>query len=183
DVFVVAAKNGALLESEVERILESVPPYVNAVESLAEVVVAAEWKDAFKKLLAYPAPDFRSGLAVRLAWTKATWAVPLLREHLEEEQIMDPRMCIVAALGTIAGGDDSLVRARFASDDAGDQLGAIWASVGTGKYKDDLQRLGRDSNAQVRRAALAALAVNEKNPDPHHVEVAWTDLLNNEDEW
>jgi hypothetical protein len=182
DVFVAAAKNGAFGEDELENMIENLPLYIHTCEAIADIVVSAEWKELYKKLLSHNDPDLRAALAVRIAWTKTTWAQPALRERLEEEDVQDTRLCIVAALGTL--GDDALVKARLESDDAGDKMGAIWATIGTGKYREEIEKLTRDQHLQVRRAASAALAVNDaKTYDASDVDVKWTDLLNNEDEW
>lgn len=183
DVFLAAAKEGTLGEDSLDRLLESLTRYITAWETVADIVVSAQWKDAFKQLIGSGDPNMRSALAVRAAWSKETWAVPMLRARLEEEDTQDARMAIVTALATIDGGDDTLLAARLESEDAGDKLGAIWGTVGKTRFREQLEKLVEDSNTQVRRAAQAALAVQSLPADPQHVELTWTDLLHNEDAW
>ncbi|MBX3185754.1 MAG: hypothetical protein KF819_02015 [Labilithrix sp.] len=184
EVFLASAKNGGFTDADLERLIEQLPLYVKACEAIAHVVVGAEWKGLFKKLFGGSDPDLRAALAARVAWSDATWAVSLLRENLDEEAVPDVCMCAVAALGTVGEGDDAFVRARLASDIPADKVGATWATVGTGKYVEELKTLLRDPDAGVRRAALAALAINGEGPyDAEHLEMKLTELLNKEDTW
>ncbi len=189
-VFLAAAKNGALVEDDLDTILAGVPAYVAACGAIADLVVGAEWRRGFKKLLEHADRDHRAAAAVRAAWTKTSWLGPIARECLEEsDAASDARMCLVTAVATCGEGgvDEAFVRARFASDDVADKLGAIWATVGTGKFDTELREVLKTEDMPTRRAARAALAVSMKDPaknaQPLHVDLAWTDLLNNEDAW
>ncbi len=182
DALVAAAKSGALGEDLVEQMVNYAGT-VTVLATVADIIVSAEWKEMFQRLMSHYHPDLRAALAVRVAWSKCTWCKDALVSRLDEEDAEDVRMCIVTALATIGDGDLSFLRARLQSDDIGDKLGATWATTGTGRFAEELMVLARDSDPKVCRAALAALSVNGTNVDASQVELAFTDLLNNEDQW
>jgi hypothetical protein len=186
DVFVRAAVDGALRPEHFDDMLDRLPLYyVTTAQIAADMIVSARWEDRLQSILRTGSHlhPMRAALAARLAWTDEAWALPALRACLEEEHDPDTRMCLVTAISTIGERDDAAIASRLGSADPSEIMGGIWATVRSGMHVDALRGLCREMNPQVRRAAMSALVVNGPDVDRDRLELAWTDLVHNEDAW
>lgn len=182
DKFIEGGKLGGLSEEQLEGLLTEIYLDVENASALAELVVSLGWRPMFQKLLAHDNENVRSAMALRVAFTRETWALPYLSARLEEEGDNECKLVLIAALGSLGGAEQPVARARLSSTDPLERVGAIWGLLDRPGAAADIEPLLKDERVEVRRAAGAALALLAPEVVDDHVELKWTELLN-EDLW
>ncbi len=182
DAFVWAAREGIYDEESLKHHLDSLYLDVHGLDVIADIVVSAKWTESYQRLLERDG-QFRCALALRVAWTDERWTIPMLQARLQEEEDDEARMVMITALGSFGEEQASLVRASFQSDRPSDWVGATWSAVGRPEWRPELQKLLKDPDYPVRRAASCVLALAAEPASAELVELKWTELLNIDNWW
>jgi hypothetical protein len=181
-VFVGAAVRGGLSRERLKQIIEGVHLSAHACEAIAEIVVAADWRDVFEELAAHDDADLRCALSLRVAWSDATWARDILRGRLDEESAEQGILGLLTALGSFDDQTDKVLEQKLEDGSEWERTGALWGSLGKAKFESRVRAQFAERDPLVRSAAACVLAALQ--PDhPAAAELAWNALLNRDDWW
>jgi hypothetical protein len=176
---------GTLVEADLERLLNEFYGRMATMTAFGEMCLLGNFRSLFTKMLSHTDPNMRAAAAHAAAFSTHAWTVPVLLGRLGEEDVEQVKMVLVAAIGSFGADDDAFIDDKLASQNPQELIGAIWSQVGRAslsqKRKDTLTALGKDANFEVRRAASAAVAVVDG--DPELIELKWCELLNIDDWW
>lgn len=182
DRFLEGAKLGAFSETSLETLMAEIYLDVETSTAVADMVVSMNWRATFQKLLSHESQNLRAALALRVAFSPERWAIPYLSARLEEESDSEVKLVLIAAIGSLGRDEQPVARARLTSPDAMERVGAVWGMLEVKDAAPEIEALLKDERVEVRRAAGAALALLSPEIVDDHVELKWTELLN-EDAW
>jgi len=180
--FVGAAVRGGFSREKLAKVIGSMHLDAHTTETIADIVVSANWQDTFAELIEHDDADLRTALALRVAWSDATWARDILRNRLDDEDAEQAQLGILAALGSFDDQTDAVLEAKLESGTEWERTGAIWGSLGRTKFESQVRAQLGERDPLVRTAAACALATLEKDR-PEAAELAWNALLNRDDWW
>lgn len=179
--YVEAARRGGFSRERLEQVVQNVHLSVFMVQHIAEMVVAAGWEDTFVELIGHDDADLRAAIIMHAAWGDAEFAKDKLRERLDEEDADEPKMVLIAALGSFGTAYDDVIDRMLEDGSGHERTGAIWGVIGRPEYAARVRlQLGHDDEL-VRMAAACVLAALDG--DAGAMELAWNALLNRDDWW
>jgi hypothetical protein len=176
DQWVRAVAGGHELKDKITQILDNNYRSIDLCRSVARITVASKWEDKFEELLAHSDADVRGAIACECAWNdEASWALPLLKARIDEEDDPNVMAAIVAACFSLEPSDTSFWKQQLASDNAGARNGALWGAAGHKDLNDDIREKLTDDDDDVKRSAAALLTLNADAVSAEEIELRYAD--------
>ncbi|MFO0659305.1 MAG: hypothetical protein U0165_05675 [Polyangiaceae bacterium] len=176
DEVVRAARGGLDLESKLQSVLGATWR-MGDYRMIARIALKAELQSFVEELLEHGNGDVKYAAMLEAIALGAKWTSDKINSDFENEGDEYAQAIMVVALSSFDREKKSWLKSMLTSDRRGDKIGAAWASVFMGGNDEELTELAKDTDDDVRKAALAALMMRSKERSAELIELRAREAL------